>query len=71
VAAGPPKPVRTEAAGAGFYQSPLGKKHPRLQLLTIKELLEGKKLDLPHARRDVTFKQAPKAKRGRQHTLGV
>jgi len=39
--------------------------HPRLQILTIEELLQGKKIDMP-AQQDIrSFKQAPKAKRGK------
>lgn len=31
-----PTPIRTEAAGAGFYASPwAGEKYPRLQVLTV------------------------------------
>jgi len=60
----PTQPMRAEAAGAGFYQSPLGNKmYPRIQILTVKELLEGKKLQAPEARLDVTFKKAPRANR--------
>lgn len=60
----PTKQMRTEAASAGFYQAPYGKRHPRLQLLTIEELLGGKGIDYPpqEARKDVTFKEAPKAR---------
>jgi len=59
----PTKPMRTEAAKAGFYTSPWGK-HPRLQILTIKELLAGKGLDCPPLRQvDRTFKKAPRAKK--------
>lgn len=59
----PTKPMRIEAAGAGFYKTPYGN-HPRLQILTIKELLEGARIDYPpqYARTDMTFKKAPKAK---------
>jgi DNA modification methylase len=39
--------MRSEAAEAGFYESPWGK-HPRIQLRTIRELLEGKGVDYPH-----------------------
>ena len=53
------KPMRTEAASAGLYKSPWGT-HPRLQILTIAELLEGKGIDYPHPA-NVTFKRAPKA----------
>ncbi len=66
----PTQPMRAEAADAGFYQHPLGAgMYPRLQLLTIKELLEGRKLQLPEGRIDVTFKKAQRAK-GRQRALG-
>jgi site-specific DNA-methyltransferase (adenine-specific) len=54
------KPMRTEAASAGFYKSPWGS-HPRLQILTIAELLEGKQIDYPHPAGNLTFKRAPKA----------
>ena len=40
----PTAPMRREAASAGFYESPWGK-HPRLQLLTIEDLLGGKGVD--------------------------
>jgi site-specific DNA-methyltransferase (adenine-specific) len=53
------KPMRTEAAAAGLYKSPWGS-HPRLQILTIAELLEGKGIDYPHPS-NITFKRAPKA----------
>jgi DNA modification methylase len=60
----PTKPMRTEAAGAGFYDSPgWGKRHPRVQILTVDELLKGKRVDYPPSRQvNVTFKKAPRAK---------
>jgi site-specific DNA-methyltransferase (adenine-specific) len=39
------RPMRTEALDAGSYKSPWGTSHPGIQLLTIAELLEGKRLD--------------------------
>jgi len=58
----PTKPMREEAASAGYYESPWGK-HPRLQILTVAELLEGKGIDCPpQGQVNVTFKKAPKAK---------
>jgi DNA modification methylase len=57
----PTEPMRREAASADFHKSPWGTSHPRIQLLTIKELLEGKKLDMPRTRDERTFKKAPKA----------
>lgn len=60
----PTQLMRSEAASAGFYQAPSGKRHPRMQLLNVAELLGGKGVDYPpeEARRNVTFKQGPKAK---------
>ncbi len=55
------KPMRTEAASAGFYVSDWGK-HPRLQLLTIADLFGGKGIDMPPQQAGTTFKRAPKAK---------
>lgn len=55
----PTKPMMTEAAEAGLYESPLlGKKYPRLQILTIEELLEGKKLEYPEGLRPDMFARA-------------
>lgn len=55
----PTKPMREEAASAGFYESPgWGTRHPRIQLVTVKELLEGRILDYPHAT-SRTYKKAP------------
>lgn len=59
----PTKPMKTEAASAGFYDSPWGTKHPTLQLLTIEDLLSGKTIDMPPTRDLRTFKKAPKAKK--------
>jgi hypothetical protein len=57
------KPMRTEAASAGFYDSPWGK-HPRIQLLTVAEILDGKRIDYPRtAGINQTYKQAPRAVR--------
>ena len=60
----PTKPMRTEAAEAGFYNSPNGKKYRRIQLLTVEQLFEGKIVDYPFE--NVTYRKgerelAPKA----------
>lgn len=58
----PTKAMRTEAVSAGFYKSPWGTKHPVLQILTIAQLLSGKRIDCPPlGQTNVTFKKAPKA----------
>jgi hypothetical protein len=52
-------------ANAGVITSPWGSP-PRLQILTIEELLAGKKIDMPPAQGvNVTFKPAPKAKKNK------
>lgn len=52
--------MREEAASAGFYESPWGK-HPRIQLITVAELLAGKKIDCPpQSQVSTTFKKAPR-----------
>ncbi len=71
----PTAPMETEAASAGFYEHKMNRqKYPRLQLRTVKELMEGKGIERPTsaAALDETFKQAPRAKaRDRQHDLGL
>ena len=59
----PTRPMQKEAADAGFYTSPDGSRYPRLQLLTIKDLLEGNKnVQRPLHVRDITFKKAPRSR---------
>jgi site-specific DNA-methyltransferase (adenine-specific) len=58
------KPMRSEAASAGFYVSPfMQRKHPKIQILTIEDLLSGSVVDMPPWHTNVTHKKAPKAKR--------
>lgn len=65
----PTQPMKTEAASAGFYECPFNKsKYPKLQILTIKELFEGKKLDYPPWREDATLKKAQKYTEIPKHT---
>lgn len=42
----PTKPMLTEAIKAGYYETPFGK-FPKLQILTIEDLLQGKKPEIP------------------------
>jgi DNA modification methylase len=64
----PSKHMRAEAADAGFYSSPWGTKHSKLQILTIEDLLIGNDIDYPAPRHNVTFKRAPKVKPKQPHT---
>ncbi len=58
----PTKPMRTEAAAAGFYTSPWWeKKFPRVQLLTVSEILRGAQIEYP-PRTSATFRKGPRAK---------
>jgi hypothetical protein len=61
------KPTRamvTEAAEGGYYDSPTFGRYPRIQVLTVEQLLEGKGIEYPRAM-SATFKKAPKAERGK------
>ncbi len=60
----PTRPMKHEAAEAGLYRSgPLdGATYPRLQILTIQQILDGKQPDYPHHRADATFKKAPRSR---------
>jgi site-specific DNA-methyltransferase (adenine-specific) len=64
----PTQPMRAEATSAGFYRSGsegVGTwgKHPRIQLLTVSELLDGKRIDMPPLSGSLTFRRAPKVER--------
>jgi site-specific DNA-methyltransferase (adenine-specific) len=43
----PTRPMLEEAAMKGFYRSPLGRDYPRLQILTVEEILGGKTPEIP------------------------
>jgi site-specific DNA-methyltransferase (adenine-specific) len=58
----PTAEMRKEAATGEFYVSEWGQ-HPKIQLLTVAELLAGKQINRPPDRQtSATFKKAPKAK---------
>ncbi|MCD6327691.1 restriction endonuclease [bacterium] len=59
----PTKPMRAEAAAAGTYLSPgWNRQYPRVQILTIQDIMAGSRIDYPPSRlTNVTFKKAPKA----------
>ena len=53
----PTSEMQREAVAAGYYRSPgWGKDYPKIQILTIADLLKGAKADMPPAHG--TFKQA-------------
>jgi site-specific DNA-methyltransferase (adenine-specific) len=60
----PTRPMIEEAATAGFYEAKeLGKKYPRLQILTIEELLNGKQPEYPRGAGRLTYKQAQRRRK--------
>jgi DNA modification methylase len=66
----PTRPMKTEAADHGYYESPWAK-HPKVQILTIAQLLGGTKFDAPPIRHGgTTFRLPRKAERkGQQGAL--
>ena len=58
----PTKPMIKEAAEAGFYKSTDGTTYPKLQILTIQQILDGRQPEYPLHRRDATFKKAPRSR---------
>ncbi len=70
----PTKEMKSEAIAAGKYHSPIwDKDYPKIQILTIEELLHGKNVDMPPlAQTSVTFTKAQKIekKQGKQMMLG-
>lgn len=70
----PTAPMRAEAASAGFYTSPgWNTKHPRLQIMTVGELLDGRRIDMPAPMQtNVTHERAQRSKgQAKQSRLGL
>ena len=69
----PSKPMQVEAATAGFFESKTwGKKYPKIQRLTVAELLAGKKSVMPPIKQvDATFKRAERHRPGERTQLEI
>jgi site-specific DNA-methyltransferase (adenine-specific) len=72
----PTRDMVAEAVSVGFYEhKTIQQKYPRLQLRTVKELMEGKAIERPSnvAALDETFKKAPESKKklGHQKEFGL
>jgi len=69
----PTSPMQVEAVSAGVYHSPIwNRDYPKIQILTIEELLNGKTVDMPpQTQTSVTFAKAQKItqKEGEQLAL--
>lgn len=61
----PTKPMKEEATTAGFYEAEHfpGTYYPKIQILTIQELLDGKKVDYPRHAPVATFKRAQRVQK--------
>lgn len=58
----PSRPMVKEAAEAGSYKSPFtGERFPRIQILTVEQLIKGEQIAYPRLL-DVTYKKAPRAR---------
>ena len=66
----PSKDMVTEAVSSGYYHSNLwDKDYPRIQILTIADLLNGKAIDMPKSVPGQTFKLAGKIKKKTQRRV--
>ena len=66
----PTRPMLEEAAMKGFYHSPLGKDYPRIQILTIEEIFQGKSPDIPPWIAPITKPPSVKKAEGVQPAMG-
>jgi len=64
------KDMRSEAASAGFYHSPnWNKEYPRIQILTIEELLTGAEVRMPPTAQTYKKAQRERQQQGKQQQL--
>jgi len=67
----PTREMTLEAVAAGHYDSELmGRKYPRIQILTVADILNGVGVDMPPTRAGI-FAQAEREREGEQGTLTV
>jgi len=61
----PTRPMLQEAAAGGFYEPEHfpGLRYPRLQILTIEDLLNGKRIEYPRLAPEGTFKRAERKRK--------
>ncbi len=65
----PSRDMQTEAVSAGYYRSPgWGKDYPKIQILTVADLLRGAEIQMPPAHG--TFKQAQRVQQPAGQQLG-
>ena len=68
----PTGPMQQDAISAGFYEPEYfpGQKFPRVQILTIEELLSGETAQYPRYAPQPTFRQAPRRRKSRGKQAG-
>src|SRR5688500_7784976 len=60
----PSRDMNTEAVSSGYYHSQTwGKDYPRIQILTVGDLLNGKEIEMPPDSSRQTFKQTKRVKK--------
>jgi site-specific DNA-methyltransferase (adenine-specific) len=69
----PTNPMKVEAVAAGYYHSPIWDKgYPKIQILTIDDLLKDKTVDMPpQTQTNVTFAKAPKVSKKEGEQLSM
>lgn len=66
----PTRPMERDAAAVGVWENEYtGRKHPRLQILTLAELFAGKRPDIPWVDASAASKSARREETGKQGTL--
>ncbi|WP_017665569.1 site-specific DNA-methyltransferase [Porphyrobacter sp. AAP82] len=66
----PTRPMERDAAAVGVWENEYtGRKHPRLQILTLAELFAGKRPDIPWVDTSAASKSAKREETGKQGTL--
>jgi site-specific DNA-methyltransferase (adenine-specific) len=67
----PSRPMVKEAAEAGSYKSPyVEERFPRIQILTVEQLLHGAQIAYPRLL-DTTYKKAPRAREKQAVTMAL
>lgn len=62
--------MRRDAASAGFVESGFtGRSHPRIQILTIEDLFDGKRPDIPH--QQSAHQAAPRIRRNAERSINL
>ena len=65
----PTTPMEREAAAVGRFEDGFGRTYPRLQILTLAELFQGRKPDIPYVDPGAAFRKAAREDAARQAQL--